>query len=111
MGTRNVQESLIEESDNVQFRMNVPIHTSGTIYADITSEENIQSGIVRVTAINHDYEAAIEVVSDLASTESTKRWSEGAWSGVRGYPTSVTFYKGRCVYGAMTDVAGQVTGE
>jgi hypothetical protein len=111
MGTRNVQESLIEESDNVQFRMNVPIHTSGTIYADITSEENIQSGIVRVTAINHDYEAAIEVVSDLASTESTKRWSEGAWSGVRGYPSSVTFYKGRCVYGAMTDVAGQVTGE
>jgi hypothetical protein len=109
MGTRNVQESLIEESENVQYRMNVPIHNSGTIYTDISSEENVTLGIVRITAINSVSEAAIEVVGAVGSTEPTRRWSEGAWSGIRGYPSTVTFYKGRCVYGGMIDVPEQVT--
>lgn len=107
-GTGNFQYSGVEDADNVQYRMNVPIHASGTIYGELTSDENIQTGIVRVTAIDSPSVAEIIVITKVGSTEPTRRWSEGVWSSVQGYPTSVTFFEGRCIYGGMTKVPTQV---
>ena len=43
--------------------------------------------------------AEVTVVSKVSQTTDTKRWAEGAWSGVRGYPSAVTFFEERVVYG------------
>lgn len=39
---------------------------------------------------------------NLGGTSDTSFWAEGAFSKVRGYPTSVIFFEGRLVYGGTT---------
>ena len=110
---RNVQYTGTEEADNVQYQMNVTEHAGGgTITADITVDASMQTGIVKITAINSVTEAAIEVMTSIASKTgdddaATRRWAEGAWSGKNGYPSSVTFFEERCVYGGMSTIPTQ----
>ncbi len=99
VGDRNVQFEGVEESDNVRFRMNVTAYTSGTVEADLGATSSTQSGIVRINGILSDTTAEITVISKVSQTTDTKRWAEGAWSSVRGYPSAVTFFEERVVYG------------
>lgn len=39
---------------------------------------------------------------DSANTNTTSLWSDGAFSGVAGYPAAVTFHEGRLVFGGTT---------
>ena len=58
-------------------------------------------GLVKVTAFTNSTTVTATVVNDLESTVATKTWNEGAWSAVRGYPRTVTFYEQRlCFAGA-----------
>jgi len=95
----NVSLAETETEDNVRYRIRVSEYTSGTVKANISVQEATKEGIVRITAINSATEAAIKVVKELESTDSTAKWHEGAWSGVRGYPRAFTFFEGRTVYG------------
>ena len=99
VGDRNVQFAAVEEEDNVQYRINVTAYTSGTVEADLAATSSTQSGIVRINSIISGTTAEITVVSKVSQTTDTKRWAEGAWSGVRGYPSAVTFFEERVVYG------------
>ena len=99
VGDRNVQFAAIEESDNVQYRMNVIAYSSGTVEADLAATSSTQSGIVRVNGITSNVSAEVTVVSKISQTIETKRWAEGAWSSVRGYPSAVTFFGERVIYG------------
>ena len=102
VGDRNVQLSptaAIEQEDNVQYRINVTAYTSGTVEADLAATSSTQSGIVRINSILSNTTAEITVVAKVSQTTDTKRWAEGAWSGVRGYPSAVTFFEERVVYG------------
>lgn len=96
---RNIQFASNESVEGVQYRINVTSYTSGTVQADITVDTSTQDGIVRVDTFTNDTSVEITVLADLASTDATKRWHEGAWSAVRGYPTTVTFFEERTVYG------------
>ena len=109
-GSRNVQKTDIEEVDGVQYRMYVTsVDTpAGTIRADLTVNDPVLDGIVRIDAVTSDVEAVTTVLSKVASTDATKRWAEGAWSGVRGYPTSFTFFEERAVYAGSTNNARRV---
>ena len=98
-GDRNVQFSAIEEEGNVQYRINITAYTSGTVRADLSATSSTQSGIVRINGIASNATAEITVISKVSQTTNTKRWAEGAWSGVRGYPSAVTFFEERIVYG------------
>ena len=106
VGDRNVQFAATEESNNVQFRINVTAYSSGTVNADLTATSSTQSGIVRINGITSNTEAEVTIISKVSQTIDTKRWAEGAWSGVRGYPSAVTFFEERVVYG-FTDLNQQ----
>ena len=96
---RNIQLPVIEKDDNVQYRINVTAHTSGTIRADITANASTQDGIVRIESVSTSLEAVITFVIPVPEVTATKRWAEGAWSGVRGYPSAITFFGERIVFG------------
>lgn len=98
VGDRNVQFSGIEEEDNVRFRMNVTTYSEGTVKADLAATSSTQSGIVRVNGILTNATAEITVVSVVSQTTDTKRWAEGSWSTLRGFPSAVTFFEERIVY-------------
>jgi hypothetical protein len=100
-GDRNVQFSSTEDSDNVEYR--ISSDASGTS-CDITVNESTQEGIVQIDSVETSVSATVTVITEIASTNATKRWAEGAWSDYRGYPSSVTFFGDRCVYGGQADV-------
>jgi hypothetical protein len=63
------------------------------------SVDGFIDGIVKVTAVGGAYSATATVITQLNATSPTQYWSEGAWSAVRGYPTTVTSFQQRVVYG------------
>ena len=56
-------------------------------------------GLVLITAVTDAYHATANVVTQLLNTNPTVYWSEAAWSEYRGYPSAVTMYQQRMVYG------------
>jgi hypothetical protein len=98
VGSLNAQYTGIEYAQNVQYRINVTSYTGGTVEASLTVNSSTQSGIVKVTAVSSATSASITVISKLASTDATKRWHEGAWSGVRGYPKTACIFQDRMIY-------------
>lgn len=96
VGARNVQLASTESEDNVKYRINNVNATECTV--ELTMTDILRKGIVKVTAYISASKVSIEVFSQIESTDATKRWYEGAWSDVRGYPGSVTFFNNRCVY-------------
>lgn len=96
----NVQQAFTEDADNVQYRVSVTAFTSGSIRAEITIDTGTQDGIVRVLSIVNSNIANIVVITKLASSkDTTRRWAEGAWNYKRGFPSTITFFEGRCIYG------------
>lgn len=102
VGDRNIQFSGVELEDNVRFRMNVTEYESGTVKADLAATSSTQSGIVRINGIQSNDKAEITVVAQVSQTTDTKRWAEGEWSTLRGFPSAVTFFGERVVYGYTT---------
>lgn len=95
-GDRNVSLTSSEDLDDVQYRIT---SDAGGVEADLTVNNPSVIGIVRITGVASSTIANIEVVSKIADTTATKRWAEGAWSNVQGYPASVTSFENRMVYG------------
>jgi hypothetical protein len=120
----NVQESFVEDGISVQYRIYVHDGMTGDFGSDLTLNDIFREGIVKITSIGDivtyegevvTYEdevvilesatiANISVITPLELAEPTKRWSEGAWSDLRGFPTSVAFFEDRCIYGGMQTI-------
>lgn len=96
---RNIQLSHTEEDDNIRYRINTD---AAGVTADISIEDSTQEGIVKVISVINGFQASVEIYAALASTSTTRRWAEGAWSESRGYPGTVTFFEDRCVYGGAS---------
>jgi len=97
---KNVSFAGTETEDDILYRIDVTAWTSHTTAtADLSVDLSTQDGIVRIDGIASPTVANITVLSALASTNSTTRWAEGAWSRVRGYPTAITFFESRIIYG------------
>jgi len=105
---RNIQLTSTEPEDDVQYRINISVLSSGSLDADITVNTSTQDGIVRIDSYVSANVVNITVLAAVASTDATKRWAEGAWSSVRGYPTSVAFFAGRIIYGGTSNNAQTV---
>ncbi|MCP5006512.1 MAG: hypothetical protein GY941_21620 [Planctomycetes bacterium] len=99
---RNVQYTGTEPEENVQYRINVTSHTSGTINADLTVNSSTQTGYCRVTSYTSTTVVAMTVVKDFASVDADVRWAEGCWSDYRGWPKTVTFFENRTVYASTS---------
>lgn len=103
---RTVQWSGKEEADNVIFRIYLNESGGGTATAELTSDESTRDGIVRIDSVASTTVANITVLVALdseAATDTTKRWYEGAWSPVRGYPATFTFFEERGIYAGTTN--------
>ena len=103
-GTRNVQKVDVEDADGVQYRIYVSAvdATAGTLNADLTVDESTQDSIFRITATASTTSATATAIVAANEHVATKRWAEGAWSAVRGYPAAITFFGERAVYGFST---------
>lgn len=55
-------------------------------------------GIVQITSVTDPENATVDIHFPLASTDPTERWQEPAWSGVRGYPRTVSFHEQRLMF-------------
>jgi len=102
VGSRNIQKSHVEESNNVQYQINVVEATAGTIEADITVDESTQDSIFRITATASTTSVTATAVVAAPDDTATTRWAEGSWSAARGYPAAVTFHDERVIYGFST---------
>ncbi len=100
---RNIQLSATEQEDNVVFKIVTEAGMSADFSADITANSSTTQGIVRIDSITNTTTAVCTVLSLMggASTDTTLRWAEGAWSGVQGYPKSITFFADRAIYAAI----------
>ena len=106
---QNINKSYVEDSDITEHRIDASgMSADGRV--DFSIDEPLEAGIVKIVGVGDSYNAVVEVYSKLASTSETVKWNEGAWSAVRGYPASVTFFENRCVYaGALSGTSGDST--
>ena len=107
-GARNDSLAFTEKEDNVFYRINAEAGISTDFGATLTVNNPIQEGIVEITAVTDENNATVEIIKLPASTVATRRWAEGAWSPLRGYPASVTFHGNRCVYAGESPIVSQI---
>lgn len=103
---RNVQQTYTEDQYNVKYKIVTEAGMSSKFSADLTVNSSTTTGIVRVDSLTGTTEVAVTVLSLIGGTsaDTTKRWAEGAWSDVQGFPTAVTFFADRAVYAGGQDI-------
>lgn len=101
---QNIHNST-EPDDNIQYRMFITSFTSGPINMSITVNTSTQDSIARISSVTSETVVSVVWVVPPASSVATKRWAEGAWSSVQGYPTAIGAIKGRIVYGGTSGLA------
>lgn len=67
-------------------------------------------GYVKVTGYTDTTHVTATVEETLGGTTATTDWDEGAWSDVRGYPRTVTFYQNRLMFGGTSNSPQTVWG-
>lgn len=100
----NVYELTMRTAANVG--ENPPIHEEGEALTDNNTKWKFISdstGIVRITAISSPTLATATVLKTVPQScvdDPTYRWSEGAWSALYGYPSSIEMFDQRLVAAA-----------
>jgi len=107
MTSSNIATTTDEVYDNdtgqdVSLRAVCTDYTSGAATVRLWVHAYMHTGVVRITDYTDPCHVTCDVVRDLASTNATVRWSEGAWSGVRGYPRAIASYGDRLVLASTT---------
>ena len=103
-----------ENTTTCQIRLKVS-GTSNTGASDaprvvFTPIDAIIKGLVRITGYTSSTVVTATVLSDLASTSATSMWSEGAFSSVRGYPSSCALHESRIIYAGTSDSPSTIWG-
>ena len=98
--TTNGNRTLNDGLDNqiIWYRLGVKSgdYSSGTIFLSaIHSTTGTSSGRARVTEYISPTEVSAIVLDPIGRDQPTDIWSEGEWSPLRGYPSSVGFFEGR----------------
>jgi hypothetical protein len=90
--TKNVTTSGTEEVADALYRMRVSEATVAAAKCEVqfSIRDTSHTGIVEITSVISPTEAIGTVLTTLASTNATHRWSEGSFSNRRGWPIDVT---------------------
>jgi len=66
-----------------------------------TIDNVVRQGFVKITAFVNERQVTAQVLWTLTldGNNNTNVWAEGAWSGVRGYPSTIALFDGRLYYG------------
>jgi len=96
--TSNITVSYEEIQDGVRYRVGIKSgdYTSGTVNAEVGKVN--YTGFAKITAVSGTTVASGTVTRELPSTDATYKWSEGAWSDLNGWPSSVAFYEERLIW-------------
>jgi hypothetical protein len=100
-GSRNIQKSDTEDADNVQYRISY-VYVGGSFNADLVVDKSTQDSIFKITATASTTSATATAIVAAPEHVATKRWAEGSWSNVRGWPAAFTFFEERAIYGFTT---------
>ncbi len=98
--TANTAFEIIGLDEDILYRWDMSVFTSGTCEAALSKPES--PGYAEVTAYTSTTVVTATVIEELPSTDATINWAEGAWSAVQGYPKAVTFFEQRLVFAATT---------
>lgn len=92
------------EAERVGLKLQIPTWTSQTNARVFLESTDFNSGgTVTINSVASGTSAGATVNKWLGSTISaTTQWSEAAFSAVRGYPRTVTFYQQRLVFGGTS---------
>jgi len=111
--TANASTNITDGLDNqvILYRIGVKSgdYTAGTIVPTLTYSSGTQTGVVRIRSVTNSQSAEASVLTELGSTDATSVWSEGAWSPIRGYPTSVRIYESRLVFAGRDNIWASIT--
>ncbi len=103
----NITETKITPSDttgNITLTASANLFDKGHIgsfwwVGGTTVKDDVKvQGYVKITAVESATKASAKVIETLSTKEATKRWGEGAWSDLRGYPAVIGLYDGRIYY-------------
>ena len=116
--TSYAQNDTVRNAGNVYKKTNAGSHTSGTTppvhttgtetYGSIDWEfQHSGTGFVKITGFTSSTQVAADVKSTLpasvvGSSNPTTKWSEGAFSSVRGFPKALAFYEERLFFAGTT---------
>ena len=93
------------------YRVGFPagLYGSGTATVTMTYSGGGGAGIGRITSVNSPTSANVEVVDSFASLRPSDNFSEGDWSDLYGWPSSVAFHDGRLWWAGRDKVWGSVS--
>lgn len=98
--------SWTEDEDDVLYAMT---RSDNSINGTLTAKNQINRGIVKITAFTSATVVEVEVIDKVLSNNSddtavtTPLWAEGAWSDYRGYPRTVIFFEDRLWWASSTN--------
>ena len=91
-----------ETTNEALFRIKIENWSAGSGRAIISCTSSPVVGIAKVTGYTSGTAVSATVISSFYSTSATTAWREGAWSAVRGYPRTLTFFEQRLIFGGTT---------
>jgi len=104
-GNKNVTTSGTEDVDDALYRARViEVGASSTVAIDISVDDTTAIGVVEIQTVA-DTENATGIIRTSLGTSSdttltTSQWSEGSWSGYRGWPIAADISpEGRLMFG------------
>lgn len=93
----NVSTSGEEDIDGALYRVTMSGFASGSATYNLECTEYFRDGIVLIKSVTDAKNAKCDVIRDCEATTATYRWSEGAFSDLRGYPACGTFHEERLI--------------
>ena len=84
-------------------------YVAGTINVKLVYAVGAITGICRVIGYTSPTVVNMEVLRDFGGITATDAWSEGVWSDLRGYPSSVAIYDGRMIWVGKDNFAASVS--
>ena len=99
----NFDEELSEDWDDAIYRIRMTGWVSGSsCQATLTVDPHVAYGYCTITRFTSATAVTATVVDAFAMTAATEIWSEGAWSGVRGWPRAVGLVDNRLSFAGTT---------
>jgi hypothetical protein len=84
-------------------------YVSGTAVLSLTYAGGGAAGVGRVTGYSSPTSVDMEVLTVFSSVNPTSDWSEGDWSDLSGWPSSVAFHDGRLWWAGRDKIWGSVS--
>jgi hypothetical protein len=100
-----------DKDDNVTvwYRARVSSATSGVATVESVHKNGSVTGTARITSYVSPTQVDVEILENFSDTGSSSNWIEGAWSGLRGYPTAVGLHEGRLAHGGGASIWASVS--